>query len=100
LFRSQQLVSGLAQDSDPIGNAIPKIATATGDLAQLLQGARPDLQGTIAEANRVATQLNLGEDTVDWVLGRLPSAYKQLIRVGSYGSFFQFYTCAVNLKFT
>lgn len=96
----QQLVSGLAQDSDPIGNAIPKIATATGDLATLLQGARPDLQSTIAEANRVATQVNLGEDQVDWVLERLPETYKQLIRTGSYGSFFQFYTCAVNFKFS
>ena len=96
----QQLVSGLAQDSDPIGAAIPKIATATGDLAQLLEGARPDLQSTITEANRVATQVNAGEDTVDWVLGRLPRAYKQLIRVGAYGSFFQFYTCWANLKFS
>ncbi|MFD4181059.1 MCE family protein [Rhodococcus sp. NPDC058514] len=96
----QQLVSGLAKDKDPIGNAIPQIATATGDLAELLQGARPDLQSTIVETGRVATQLDLGKADLDWVLGELPGAYKKLIRVGAYGGFFQFYTCSVNLKFS
>ncbi|MGW0044927.1 MCE family protein [Rhodococcus sp. NPDC003348] len=96
----QQLVSGLAQDRDPIGAAIPKIATATGDLAQLLEGTRPDLQATITEANRVATQLVAGQDQVDWVLERLPEAYRKLIRTGTYGSMFQFYTCSVKFKFS
>ncbi|MFE3293454.1 MCE family protein [Rhodococcus sp. NPDC059234] len=96
----QQLVSGLAKDKDPIGNAIPKIATATGDLAQLLEGARPDLQATITEAGRVANQLDQGQDTINWVLERLPEDYKKLIRTGSYGAFFQFYTCSVGWKFS
>ncbi len=96
----QQLVSGLAQDRDPIGAAIPEIATATGDLAQLLEVTRPDLQATIAGANKVATQLVDGEDDVQWVLDRLPEAYRKLIRTGTYGSFFQFYTCSVTFKFS
>ncbi|CRK53371.1 Mce family protein mce2b [Rhodococcus sp. RD6.2] len=96
----QQLVSGLAQDKDPIGAAIPEIATATGDLASLLQGVRPDLQATIAEANKVATQLVDGQDQIDWVLERLPEAYRTLIRTGAYGSMFQFYTCSVKFKFS
>jgi phospholipid/cholesterol/gamma-HCH transport system substrate-binding protein len=96
----QQLVSGLAQDKDPIGAAIPEIATATGDLASLLQGVRPDLQATITEANKVATQLVDGQDQIDWVLERLPEAYRKLIRVGAYGSMFQFYTCSVKFKFS
>jgi len=96
----QQLVSGLAQDRDPIGAAIPKIATATDDLAQLLQGARPDLQSTIAHASDLATNLQNGQDDINWVLERLPEAYRKLIRTGSYGAFFQFYTCEVAFKFS
>lgn len=96
----QQLVSGLAKDSDPIGAAIPEIATATGDLAHLLEGTRPDLQATIAGANKVATQLVSGEDDIQWVLDRLPESYRKLIRTGTYGSFFQFYTCSVKFKFS
>lgn len=100
LDQLQQLVSGLAQDRDPIGDAIPRISGATADLAQLLEGARPDLQSTLAEANRTATQLQMGEDDINWVLERLPEAYRKLIRVGSYGSFFQMYVCSANLKFS
>ncbi|QCQ93698.1 MCE family protein [Rhodococcus sp. SGAir0479] len=96
----QQLVSGLAQDRDPIGEAIPRIATATDDLAQLLQGARPDLQSTIAHASDLATNLQNGEGDINWVLERLPEAYRKLIRTGSYGAFFQFYTCSVKFKFS
>lgn len=94
----QQLVSGLAQDRDPIGDAIPRIAGATGDLAGLLEATRPDLQSMIAAANRTATQLDLGKDNIDQVLTRLPSDYKKLIRTGSYGSFFQFYLCSNTFK--
>ena len=94
----QQLVSGLAQDRDPIGAAIPKIDGATADLAGLLQASRPDIQSMIAEAGRTATQLDLGKDNIDRVLTRLPSDYKKLIRVGSYGSFFQFYLCSNTFK--
>ncbi|WP_305093860.1 MCE family protein [Prescottella sp. R16] len=96
----QQLVTGLAQDRDPIGAAIPKIATATDDLAGLLQGARPDLQATIANANQLAGNLQDGQDDVNWVLERLPEAYRKLIRTGAYGAFFQFYTCEVAFKFS
>lgn len=73
LDQLQQLVSGLSQDRDQIGDAIPRIAGATGDLANLLEGVRPPLQSTIAEANRTATQLQAGEDDLDWVLQNLPT---------------------------
>lgn len=96
----QQLVSGLAKDSDPIGAAIPKIAGATGDLAALLQQARPDLRETIAQTGRTANQLDLGRDNIDSILQRLPETYKKLVRVGSYGSFFQFYVCSTRMKLT
>ncbi|WP_072803704.1 MCE family protein [Rhodococcoides yunnanense] len=94
----QQLISGLAQDRNPIGDAIPRIDGATGDLAALLQATRPDIQAMIAQADRTATQLDLGKDNIDAVLTRLPSDYKKLIRVGSYGSFFQFYLCSNTFK--
>lgn len=93
-----QLISGLAQDKDPIGDAIPRIDGAAGDLAGLLQATRPDIQSMIAQANRTATQLDLGSGNIDAVLTRLPSDYKKLIRVGSYGSFFQFYLCSNTFK--
>ncbi len=86
----QQLVSGLAQDRGPIGEAIPQIADATGSLAVCCRAPRPDIQAMIEQTNRTANQLVLGQDDIDKSLSRLPTDYKKLIRVGSYGDFFQF----------
>lgn len=96
----QQLVSGLAQDSGPIANSITEIAGATGDLASLLGATRPDIQTLIGETNRTMTQLDLGKEDINTALARLPSDYQKLIRVGTYGSFFQFYLCANTFKFS
>ncbi|MEU7766458.1 MCE family protein [Nocardia sp. NPDC049190] len=92
----QRLISELAADKDPIGDALPRIAGATGDLTDLLAQARPDLKSTIEQTGRLATNLDAGSDTIQWVLDRLPSTYRQLIRIGSYGSFLQLYVCSTN----
>ncbi|MET7768025.1 MCE family protein [Nocardia sp. NPDC005366] len=92
----QRLVSGLAADRDPIGAALPRIAGATRDLTDLLATARPDLRGTIEQTGRLATNLDNGSDTLQWVLERLPDTYKKLIRIGAYGSFLQLYVCGTN----
>ncbi|MEV0250320.1 MCE family protein [Nocardia sp. NPDC050712] len=89
----QRLITGLSENKDPIGDAIPRIAGATGDLTDLLAQARPDLAGTIGNLGRLSTNLDNGSDTLDWVLERLPDTYKKLIRIGSYGSFLQLYIC-------
>ncbi|WP_405167511.1 MCE family protein [Nocardia sp. NBC_01499] len=93
----QRLVSGLAADRDPIGNALPRIAGATRDLTGLLQTARPDLRSTIEQTGRLSTNLDNGSDTLQWVLDKLPETYKKLIRIGAYGSFLQLYICGTNL---
>ncbi|WP_084495450.1 MCE family protein [Nocardia shimofusensis] len=92
----QRLVSGLAADSDPIASAIPRIAGATGDLTDLLAQARPDLRATVEQTDRLAGNLNAGEDTMEWVIQQLPETYRKLIRIGSYGSFLALYVCATN----
>ncbi|MBH0781525.1 MCE family protein [Nocardia bovistercoris] len=92
----QRLVSDLSANRDPIGDALPRIAGATGDLTNLLATARPDLRDTIEQTGRLATNLDNGSDTVQWVLERLPDTYKQLIRIGAYGSFLQLYVCGTN----
>lgn len=92
----QRLVSGLAADRDPIGDAIPRIAGATGDLTDLLAQARPDLRATVEQTGRLATNLDNESDTVEWVLDQLPQAYRKLIRIGSYGSFLALYVCSTN----
>ncbi|AYF73292.1 MCE family protein [Nocardia yunnanensis] len=92
----QRLVSGLAADKDPIGDALPRLAGATGDLTTLLQQVRPDLKGNIDQLGRLSTNLDDKKDDIQNVLNMLPETYKKLIRIGSYGSFLNMFVCGAN----
>lgn len=96
----QQVVGTLAASSDAVVGGIDNINGATGTLASLLEDTRPDLQTDIAELNRLMTLLST-EETLDkftWVLETMPAAFRQLVRVGSYGSNFNFYLCGLVFK--
>ncbi|MFB8001848.1 MCE family protein [Nocardia sp. NPDC056000] len=92
----QRLVSGLAADKDPLGDALPRLAGVTGDLTSLLQEARPDLKGDIEHLGRLSQNLDERQDDLQYVMNLLPETYKKLIRIGSYGSFLNMYICGTN----
>lgn len=94
----QQLVSGLASDKELIGNAVTSVNTATGTFADLLAGVRPDIRGTLSELDASLNPLIDQQGELDRILASMPSNYRQLIRVGAYGSFFNFYLCGIALK--
>ena len=45
----QQLITGLAENRDPIAGAIPPLASATNDLTELLETSRRPVQGVHRE---------------------------------------------------
>lgn len=94
----QQLINGLAAQSDPIGDALVHVNGASRSVADLLTNSRPTIQSDITEAGRLAGVINSDKDYVDWALGSLPDAYNRLSRLGLYGDFFTFYLCDVQLK--
>jgi phospholipid/cholesterol/gamma-HCH transport system substrate-binding protein len=94
----QRLTSGFAADRQQVGSAVARIGDLTGTVADLLAQARPDLQGDIRQVDRLASLINADQHTVNTDLQRLPEAYRQLQRMASYGSFFDFYICAVQLR--
>ncbi|MET8427866.1 MCE family protein [Nocardia sp. NPDC004860] len=94
----QQLINGLAAQSDPIGDALVHVNDASRSVADLLTNSRPTIQSDITEAGRLAGVINSDKDYVDWALGSLPDAYNRLSRLGLYGDFFTFYLCDVQLK--
>ncbi|WP_067720936.1 MCE family protein [Nocardia yamanashiensis] len=97
LTELQRLVSGLAEDKDPIGAALPRLAGATGDLTALLKEVRPDLKSTVEQVGQLSENLDNRTDDLQFILDQLPVAYKNLIRIGSYGSFLNMYVCGTNL---
>jgi phospholipid/cholesterol/gamma-HCH transport system substrate-binding protein len=98
--RLDQAVSGLSADRDPIGDAIVALDKGTASLADLLSEARAPLAGTVDQLSRLAPALDVKKDRVDTMLGKLPEDYRKLTRIGSYGSFINYYACSITLRVT
>ncbi len=93
-----ELVTGLAERKTDITNGVAYANEAAGTVADLLAQARPPLQKTVTEADRVGAIVVADHDYFDNLLNTLPDAYQVLNRQGLYGDFFSFYLCDVVLK--
>jgi phospholipid/cholesterol/gamma-HCH transport system substrate-binding protein len=93
-----QLVQGLAARKGDISSAVGNANAATGTIADLLSQARPPLQDTVHQLDRVASIVVADHDYVDNLLNKLPDKYQLLARQGLYGDFFNFYLCDAVLK--
>lgn len=96
--RLHKLVEGLAADRDPIGTAIEALDTGTASVADLLTQARPPLKGTVDELNRLAPLLDEDKELLDTALQKAPNNYRKMVRLGAYGSFINYYICAVSFR--
>lgn len=94
----QRLITGLAQGRDPIAGAIGPLASAERDLTSLLQNSRRPLQGIIENTRPLASELDDRKAEVDNDIEQLGEDYLRLSALGSYGSFFNIYFCAVTIK--
>jgi len=89
----QQLVSGLAADRQPIGNAISAIAQLTTATAGLLQVGRAPLKQDIIQLGRLSGNLARATPTVNTFLHNLPVKFNEIGRLASYGSWLNFFMC-------
>lgn len=96
----QQLISGLATNSEPIAQSVSRLNDASANMTTLLSDVRPSLREDVAQIDRVATLINEDEPYVENVINRLPSDFQKMGRLGIYGSFFQFYLCGVIVRIT
>ncbi|KHO21234.1 MCE family protein [Mycolicibacterium setense] len=98
LDRLRQLVGDLAADRDSIGAAIESLSNGTASVASLLGDVRPPLAATVDQLNRLAPALDSDKDLIDSALQKAPENYRKLARIGSYGSFFNYYLCGVTWR--
>jgi phospholipid/cholesterol/gamma-HCH transport system substrate-binding protein len=94
----QQLITGLAQNRDPIAGAIPPLASASSDLTEMLQASRRPLQGVIENIRPLAQRLDERKGDVNKVIEPLAENYLRLNALGAYGSFFNIYYCSIRMK--
>ena len=92
----QQLVSGLAADREPIGDAIEALGGLADTTSGLLTEAREPLKEDIAALGGLVNNLNDSESVVQHFIQFLPEKTAKLTRLVSYGSWFNFYLCSAS----
>jgi phospholipid/cholesterol/gamma-HCH transport system substrate-binding protein len=98
--RLEKLITGLAQDRNPIGEAITALDGGTASLTGLLTEARAPLAGTVDELARLTPLLDQDKETLDIALQKAPANYRKLVRLGSYGSWINQYLCGMSARVT
>ncbi len=93
--QTQKLVSGLAEQRKPIGDAV----SALGDLAVsttgLLADARPALKDDVARLGVLSQNLGDSGELLNHLLEVLPGNLQKFTRTLSYGSWFNYYLCGI-----
>ena len=98
--RLEKLITGLAQDRNPIGEAITALDGGTASLTGLLTEARAPLAGTVDELARLTPLLDQDKETLDIALQKAPANFRKLVRLGSYGSWINQYLCGMSARVT
>jgi phospholipid/cholesterol/gamma-HCH transport system substrate-binding protein len=122
----QRLVSGLASDRNTIASSLQNIDNLASNSALLLEQIRPYLPSDITNLGKIANTLNTtrncpgyvypvdneptfpkiprfakncatGPNTLEEYLKRVPTKLTQIIRTATYGSFFNFWLCDLEL---
>lgn len=97
IVNTEALVSGLNAERGTIGSAVDSLSNLASATADLLVPTRPTLQGSIAGLNQLTGTLNDRSDEVNEALKNLPIKMEKLGRAASYGSWFQFYVCGIDI---
>ncbi|WP_174550655.1 MCE family protein [Nocardia vermiculata] len=97
IVNTEALVTGLNAERGTIGSAVDSLSNLASATADLLVPTRPTLQGSIAGLNQLTGTLNDRSDEVNQTLANLPIKMEKLGRAASYGSWFQFYVCGIDI---
>lgn len=95
-FRS--LMAGLAADRDTIDQSLPTLSSLLTNTTGLVSGVRGPLAADVTALNTLSGQLSATRGTLDQKLNTLPHKLDVLSRTGSYGSWFNFYVCGLQLN--
>ncbi|WP_174566890.1 MCE family protein [Nocardia crassostreae] len=97
IVNTEALITGLNAERGTIRSAISSLGNLADATADLLVPVRPNLQGAIAGLNQLTGTLNERSDEVNQGLANLPIKMEKLGRAASYGSWFQFYLCGIDI---
>ncbi|KAA9151557.1 MCE family protein [Amycolatopsis acidicola] len=91
--QTQQLVSGLSAQREPIGNAVSALSNLTQVTAGLVQDARPSLKDDISSLGLLSQNLSDSSQLLDELLQKMPGNLEKFTRTLSYGSWYNYFLC-------
>lgn len=97
LINTEKLITGLAAQRDSVGSAITSVSNLTTVTGSILSKTRPAIQGDIAGIKSLSDQLNSRTDDIEKALTNLPIKLQKIGRAATFGSWFQFYLCGVDV---
>lgn len=102
LTRLNTWMSDLADDRDVIGDSVGNVAEMADELGGLLVRLRPHAKTDLAELQRILTILNrpANQKFMAETLDRLPTTLRRQARIGSHGSWYNYYLCDFDGKIT
>ncbi|MDN4163028.1 MCE family protein [Nocardioides abyssi] len=91
----EEWMGNLAEDRDVIGTSVQNLSELTDTVADLLTRARPLLAEDVRGLRRLVRTLSKQEnlEVLTTLLDRLPEAMTDQTRIGTYGSWYNYYLC-------
>jgi phospholipid/cholesterol/gamma-HCH transport system substrate-binding protein len=85
----------LATDRQTIGASVQNVSLLTDEVARLVSGVRPFAKEDIAQLRRVMAILNrpANQKLLSDTLPRLPTTLRRQARIGTFGSWYNYYLC-------
>ncbi|WP_310963719.1 MlaD family protein [Nocardioides terrisoli] len=85
----------LSTDRKAIGASLQNVSSLTHEVAGLVTGARPYAKQDIAQLRRVMSILNrpANQKLMSDTLKRLPTTLRRQARIGTFGSWYNYYLC-------
>jgi phospholipid/cholesterol/gamma-HCH transport system substrate-binding protein len=102
IVQLQRLVTGLAGDRGTIAASLSHIDDLATSSTKLIAGVRPFLPSDLKSLAALAHNLNTtkdpdGQNTLAGELAREPAKLNRIIRTASYGGYFNFWLCQLNV---
>lgn len=98
IVRFRDLMVGLSSNRDVIAIELPRLGRLLDDTGGMIRDIRPPLARTVSSLAEVAEALHVDRDVLDASLKEIPRKLRLLARTGSYGSWFNFYACGVEVR--
>jgi phospholipid/cholesterol/gamma-HCH transport system substrate-binding protein len=98
IVQFRNLMTGVAKDKAAIEASLPDLAGLLDTTSGFVRDIRGPLRADVRALGTVAGQLAETRGELDASLKRLPRTMRTQARTGSYGSFFNFYVCGIDIQ--